>query len=224
MKSRFELVFFDVDSTLVAIEGIDELAAGDLEIERMTESAMNGEIAIEDVYRLRLERIRPSERAVAALAARYLETLVPGSEATVRALRDAHVDVHLVTAGIRQAVAPLAAKLGLAPRALHAVELRFDARGEYAGYDEASPLARAGGRQRTEGLFAEDILCLGSNWIVTAAVRFDHWRNFDAQATRIRIPPAGPTTGSAFAERTESAFNPRLSVLRRLSANVSLTA
>ncbi len=147
MKPRFELVFFDVDSTLVAIEGIDELAAGDPEIARMTERAMNGEIAIDDVYRLRLERIRPSERAVAALAARYLETLVPGSETTVRALRDAHVDVHLVTAGIRQAVAPLAAKLGLAPRALHAVELKFDARGEYAGYDEASPLARAGGKE-----------------------------------------------------------------------------
>ncbi|MBZ5540359.1 MAG: TonB-dependent receptor [Acidobacteriia bacterium] len=87
-----------------------------------------------------------------------------------------------------------------------------------------SALTHAGGRQRTEGFFAEDILRLGSNWIVTAAVRFDHWRNFDAQATRMRIAPPGPTTVSSFAERTESAFNPRLSVLRRLSANLALTA
>jgi len=89
---------------------------------------------------------------------------------------------------------------------------------------ELSALTRAGGRQRAEGLFAEDILRLGSNWIVTAAVRFDHWRDYDAQATRIRIAPPGPTTVNSLAEHTESAFNPRLSVLRRLSANVSLTA
>jgi outer membrane receptor protein involved in Fe transport len=89
---------------------------------------------------------------------------------------------------------------------------------------ELSALTRAGGRQRAEGLFAEDILRLGSNWIVTAAVRFDHWRDYDALATRIRIAPPGPTTVSSLAERTESAFNPRLSVLRRLSANVSVTA
>lgn len=147
MKPLFDLVFFDVDSTLVSIEGIDELAGGDPEIARMTERAMNGEIAIDEVYRLRLERIRPTRRAVAALARRYLESLVPGAEETVRTLRAAHVDVHLVTAGIRQAVAPLAERLGIAPRALHAVALTFDEQGEYAGYDAASPLARSGGKE-----------------------------------------------------------------------------
>jgi phosphoserine phosphatase len=147
MKPLFELVFFDVDSTLVSIEGIDELAGGDPEIARMTERAMNGEIALDAVYGLRLERIRPNERAIAALAGRYLQSLVPGAEETVGTLRAAHVDVHLVTAGLKQAVAPLAERLGIAPRALHAVALKFDGEGEYAGYDAASPLARAGGKE-----------------------------------------------------------------------------
>lgn len=147
MKPRFELVFFDVDSTLVSIEGIDELAAGDPEIARLTGKAMNGEIPIDQVYRLRLERIRPSAEDVAKLAELYLESLLPGVEETFRALRAAHVDVHLVTAGIRQAVRPLAAKLGIPERALHAIELRFDEGGKYAGYDERSPLARGGGKE-----------------------------------------------------------------------------
>lgn len=147
MKPLFELVFFDVDSTLVSIEGIDELAGGDPEIARMTERAMNGEIPLDAVYGLRLERIRPNERAVAALAGRYLQSLVPGAEETVGTLRAAHVDVHLVTAGLHQAVAPLAERLGIAPRAVHAVALKFDRGGEYAGYDAASPLARAGGKE-----------------------------------------------------------------------------
>jgi phosphoserine phosphatase len=147
MTPLFDLVFFDVDSTLVSIEGIDELADGDPEIAALTEKAMNGEVPIDEVYRLRLERIRPSERDLAALAAAYLDHLVPGAEETVGALREAHVDVHLVTAGIRQAVAPLAEKLRIPPRALHAVTVMLDERGEYAGFDERSPLARAGGKE-----------------------------------------------------------------------------
>lgn len=147
MKPLFELVFFDVDSTLVSIEGIDELAAGDPEISALTEKAMSGELPIEQVYRLRLERIRPGARDLAALAERYLESLVPGAEETVSALRGAHVDVHLVTAGIRQAVAPLAERLSIPERALHAVRVELDERGEYAGFDERSPLARTGGKE-----------------------------------------------------------------------------
>jgi phosphoserine phosphatase len=147
MKPLFELVFFDVDSTLVSIEGIDELAAGDAEIARMTEAAMNGAMPIDAVYRQRLERIRPSAAAIAALGRRYVESMVPGAPETIRTLRDAHVDVHLVTAGIRQAIEPLAEALGIPPRALHAVALRFDENGSYAGFDEASPLARGGGKE-----------------------------------------------------------------------------
>lgn len=147
MTPLFELVFFDVDSTLVTIEGIDELAGGDPEIARLTERAMSGEVPIDQVYGLRLARIRPPRRRIEELATRYLEALVPGAESTVAALRASHVDVHLVTAGIRQAVAPLAAKFGLEPRALHAVDVTFDAAGEYASYDERSPLTRAGGKE-----------------------------------------------------------------------------
>lgn len=87
-----------------------------------------------------------------------------------------------------------------------------------------SALSNAGGRQRMTGFFAEDIVRLNSAWILTAALRYDHWRNYDAQAARLPIAPPGPATLTPFAERTEGALNPRLSILRRLSSNVSLTA
>ncbi|HVR41897.1 MAG TPA: HAD-IB family phosphatase [Thermoanaerobaculia bacterium] len=147
MKPAFELVFFDVDSTLVTIEGIDVLAAGDPEIARLTEAAMEGLVALDEVYGLRLERIRPTREDVDALARRYLESMVPGAEETIAALRNAQVEIHLVTAGIRQAVLPLAARLGIGPRAVHAVELEFGPDGSYAGFDSRSPLARSGGKQ-----------------------------------------------------------------------------
>ena len=145
MKYRF--VFFDVDSTLVTIEGIDVLANGDPEIVRLTEAAMNGEIPVDQVYGRRLEIIKPTLSDVLALGQRYIDSMVDGVEETIAALQNAGVDVHLVTAGIGQAIAPLAAKLNIAPRAVHAVPLQFDADGNYVDFDRRSLLTRPGGKE-----------------------------------------------------------------------------
>lgn len=146
-RAMYRFVFFDVDSTLVTIEGIDVLAGGNPEIVRLTEAAMNGEIPLDEVYARRLEIIRPSLAAVTALGEQYISSLVPGAERTIATLRGAGVDVHLVTAGIAQAIAPLAEHLGIASRARHAVSLQFDEDGGYADYDRRSLLARQGGKE-----------------------------------------------------------------------------
>ena len=145
MKYRF--VFFDVDSTLVTIEGIDVLADGNPEIAKLTDAAMNGEIPLDQVYARRLEMIRPTRDAVEQLAQRYIASLVDGAAETIRTLKDAGVQVHLVTAGIAQAIAPLASHLGVPQRAVHAVALRFDERGEYEDFDRRSFLTRPGGKE-----------------------------------------------------------------------------
>jgi phosphoserine phosphatase len=147
MRAIYRFVFFDVDSTLVTIEGIDVLAAGNPEIVRLTDAAMNGEIPLDQVYGKRLEIIRPTRSEVEALGQRYVASLVDGVEETIGALQGAGVDVHLVTAGIAQAIAPLAAHLNIAPRAVHAVPLHFDAAGAYAGFDHRSLLTRPGGKE-----------------------------------------------------------------------------
>ncbi|HEX8411224.1 MAG TPA: HAD-IB family phosphatase [Thermoanaerobaculia bacterium] len=147
MRAKYRFVFFDVDSTLVTVEGIDVLAAGNPEIVRLTEAAMNGEIALDEVYGRRLELIRPTLADVQHLGTTYTQSLVDGAEETIATLRDAGVDVHLVTAGIAQAIAPLAEKLGIAPRAVHAVPLQFDEAGNYQDFDRRSLLARRGGKE-----------------------------------------------------------------------------
>jgi outer membrane receptor protein involved in Fe transport len=81
----------------------------------------------------------------------------------------------------------------------------------------------AGGRQRTIGVFGEDILQITSKWIVTLAARFDDWRNFDALALRTPVSPPGPISLTPFADRAENAFSPRLSVLYALNSNLSFT-
>jgi phosphoserine phosphatase len=128
----------------VTIEGIDELAGGNPEIARLTEAAMNGEIPLDQVYGKRLEIIRPTREAVEALGRKYLDSLVEGAEETIARLREAGVIVQLVTAGIGQAIAPLARHLRIPA---HAVALTFDDRGKYAGFDTRSFLTRPGGKE-----------------------------------------------------------------------------
>ena len=147
MSAKYRFVFFDVDSTLVTIEGIDVLANGNPEIATLTAAAMNGEIPLDQVYARRLEMIRPRRADVEALAQRYIENIVDGVEETFGALRDAGAQIHLVTAGIAQAIEPLASHLNVPPRALHAVALQFDDRGEYLDFDRRSFLARPGGKE-----------------------------------------------------------------------------
>lgn len=143
MKYRF--VFFDVDSTLVTIEGIDVLAGGNPEIVRLTDAAMNGEIPLDQVYARRLEIIRPTRAQVDALGEQYTRSLVDGAAHTIATLHNEGAHVHLVTAGIAQAIAPLAAKLNV--RNVHAVSLQFDDEGNYIDFDRRSMLTKNGGKE-----------------------------------------------------------------------------
>lgn len=146
-RAKYRFVFFDVDSTLVTIEGIDVLAAGNPEIVRLTELAMNGDISVDEVYGRRLEIIRPTAAQVDALGDLYTRSLVDGAEDTIFALQGGGADVHLVTAGLARAIAPLAEKLHIAPRAVHAVGLQFDDGGNYVDFDRRSLLTRSGGKE-----------------------------------------------------------------------------
>lgn len=143
------LVCFDCDSTLSAIEGIDEMARlrGPecfVAIEAMTRDAMEGRIALDAIFARRLEVIRPTRAEVEAVGAQYVATVEPTADATVAALRAAGWDLAIVSGGYTQAIAPLARHLGIGR--IEAVPLRFDAAGGYAGYDESAPAARRGGK------------------------------------------------------------------------------
>lgn len=144
----FAAVVFDCDSTLAAIEGIDELAGERAaEIRALTDAAMHGEIPLERVYGHRLELIRPAHERVEALGRAYVEALVPDARATVAALRRLGKAVRVVSGGLRPPVEAVARALGLAAEEVAAVGISFDPSGAYAGFETDSPLARNGGKE-----------------------------------------------------------------------------
>jgi outer membrane cobalamin receptor len=77
-----------------------------------------------------------------------------------------------------------------------------------------------GGRQRTLGLFGEDILRL-QKWTIIPAARFDDWNNFNGSV--ITVPISGSVGATLYPSRSERAFSPRLSVLRSVNEHVSVT-
>jgi phosphoserine phosphatase len=143
----YRLIFFDVDSTLVTIEGIDVLANGAPEVAALTDAAMNGLIPLDQVYARRLDIIKPTRDDVAKLGKTYVNSIVDGAKETIDALHGSGALVHLITGGIEQAILPLAELLRIPERNVHAVRLRFDARGAYEDFDRRSFLARPGGKE-----------------------------------------------------------------------------
>lgn len=145
---EFRSIIFDCDSTLVAIEGIDELAGRRAEeVRALTEAAMAGRVALEDVYGERLRHIRPTREQVEALGWRYIEQLVPDARETIAALQWLGKQVRILSGGLRPAVEILARSLGVGPEDVAAVGIDFDDTGAYLDFESDSQLARSGGKE-----------------------------------------------------------------------------
>jgi len=148
---RLSSVYFDCDSTLTSIEGIDELVA-DAEptlrarIATLTERAMAGEVQLGDVYGERLRLLAPRRDQLGRIGELYVQRVVPDARAVVQALQHVGKRVGIVSGGLHEPVLHLARHLGIADADVHAVRLLFTPDGAYADFDRTVPLWRNGGK------------------------------------------------------------------------------
>lgn len=111
---RKRLLIADMDSTIVAEETLDELAefAGIKDqIARITERAMNGEIAFRDALFERVALLKGMDEAKLELCLARV-TLNPGAEALVRTMRANGAFTALVSGGFTFFTARIAARVG----------------------------------------------------------------------------------------------------------------
>jgi len=126
----FHFIFFDCDSTLSAIEGIDELARqkGQFEeIKRLTNAAMDGEIHLQNIYDRRLALLQPTRSEIRQLESLYRQTVVPHAQETIQALRRAGKELFVVSGGLQSAVRPFGEWLGIPHQNIRAVDVRYNA-------------------------------------------------------------------------------------------------
>jgi len=128
-SAPFEIVIFDCDSTLCAVEGIDELArwvGKEAEVAELTERAMNGELPLEAVYSRRLELLQPTREHLHRLAQLYRDTCLPDAAAVIAALRQLGLEVFIVSGGLAEGVRDFGLWLGLPETNIHAVEVEYN--------------------------------------------------------------------------------------------------
>ncbi|MGH9901579.1 MAG: TonB-dependent receptor, partial [Pyrinomonadaceae bacterium] len=127
--------------------------------------------------------------------------------------------------------AGLSVQWSRAAGARHTLVAGLDAREVRGASDEiifaggrATSLVGAGGRERTVGLFVEDILNVTPRLQLTAGARLDRWREFKAHSTTAPIGRPEARAVRRFDDRDETAFSPQLSALYRVNDSVSLAA
>lgn len=149
MKMGFDYIIFDCDSTLSAIEGIDQLAewagCGD-DIARLTDQAMRGEVSLEEVYAKRLDRIRPNQAQLEKLSDSYCKHELPGARELIGILFSLRKKIAVISGGLLIPVRSFAHTLDIPEKDVFAVSLTFDEQGQYTGVCD-SPLTTAAGKE-----------------------------------------------------------------------------
>lgn len=127
--TSYDLVFFDCDSTLSTIEGIDELArmkGKEQRVGLLTQKAMDGDLDLSEVYGKRLRAINPTRIQLDAIKTLYMKTLVEDAAAVVAALQFIKKEVYIISGGLLDAVRGFGESLGVPPENIRAVELMYD--------------------------------------------------------------------------------------------------
>ncbi|CAD7089357.1 unnamed protein product [Hermetia illucens] len=144
-----DIVCFDVDSTVIREEGIDELArycGKGTEVARLTKEAMKGSVTFQDALKLRLDIIRPTQRQIREFIKSHPSTLSPGIKDLVNYVRNNGSSVYLISGGFDCLIEPVAIELGIPLTNVFANKLLFYFNGEYAGFDTNQPTSRSGGK------------------------------------------------------------------------------
>jgi phosphoserine phosphatase len=147
----FRAVYFDCDSTLSAIEGVDELLEGVdpalcAEIRELTEQAMDGTRPLAEVYEQRLHLLAPHRAQLDLVGELYVQRLVPHAREVITALQSLGKHVGIISGGLLRPVSHLARHLGIAEANVHAVPVSFADDGSYVDFDRSSPLWHNGGK------------------------------------------------------------------------------
>ncbi|XP_030386236.1 phosphoserine phosphatase [Scaptodrosophila lebanonensis] len=153
-----DIVCFDVDSTVICEEGIDELAnfcGKGNEVARVTKEAMGGAMTFQDALKIRLNIIRPTQQQITDFIRQRPSTLTKNVKRFVAQLKADGKQVYLISGGFDCLIAPVAQELGIPLSNLYANKLHFDYEGAYASFDTTQPTSRSGGKAEAIALIKQ---------------------------------------------------------------------
>ncbi|MCP4363542.1 MAG: HAD-IB family phosphatase [Chloroflexi bacterium] len=125
----YKHVFFDCDSTLTTVEGIDILAetvGKKWRVGVLTNAAMDGKRDLEDVYAKRLQAIRPTHAQIQEIRRVYKRNIVEDAKETIAALQYLGHHVYIISGGLAEPVEEFGLYLGVPREHIRAVNVAYD--------------------------------------------------------------------------------------------------
>jgi len=126
---HYEHVFFDCDSTLTTVEGIDILAdsAGKRwRVEVLTQAAMDGDRDLEDIFAKRLRAVKPTHRQIRDIRRAYKQNIVEDARETVSVLLEFGHQVYIISGGLFEPVREFGIYLGIPAENIRAVGVTYN--------------------------------------------------------------------------------------------------
>ncbi len=130
---HYEHVFFDCDSTLTTIEGIDVLAdyAGKKwRVEVLTKAAMDGELDLEEVYGKRLQAVKPTREQIRSIRQAYKRNVVEDATAVIQTLQSLGHKIYIISGGLEEPVREFGIFLGVPKENIRAVGVDYNQLGD----------------------------------------------------------------------------------------------
>jgi len=146
---KFGVIIFDLDSTLVKLEGLDWLAGQTGKGNRLrplTIKSMNGELDFHQAMVVKMRAISPSYSDLVKLGKKYCDSVVKDAREVIDVLHHLGKQVWLLTGNFQPAVGILGKFLGIPDKRIICNKIIFDKNGNYIGFDDESPLAYNGGK------------------------------------------------------------------------------
>jgi phosphoserine phosphatase len=126
----YKHIFFDCDSTLTSVEGIDvlaDLAGKGLRVSILTEAAMNGDLALEDIYAKRLKALKPTRGQIVKIRQIYKHNVVQDAAELIAALQYLGHKVYIISGGLADPVVEFGLFLGVPRQNIRAVGVQYNA-------------------------------------------------------------------------------------------------
>ena len=126
---HFEHIFFDCDSTLTEIEGIDilaETAGKKAQVEVLTRAAMDGQLDLEEIYARRLQAVNPTHAQIREIRRYYKRHVVEDAAAVIAALHELGHQVYIISGGLAEPVEEFGVYLGVPRSHIRAVGVHYN--------------------------------------------------------------------------------------------------
>jgi len=151
------IFIIDFDSTIVTVEGLDELARTALEhnpdkekisqqIAEITNQAMEGTMDFPTALAKRLALFKPTPQDIEKTVSLLKEKVTPSLKRNKAFFQKYHKQIYIISGGFGECILPVVKEFGITEDHIFANTFTYDKKGMITGFDKKNPLSQVNGK------------------------------------------------------------------------------